>query len=313
MADFITRLAERALGVAPVVQPVMPSMFAPEPTSHSTGLERDNEATTSPGDLDQPRAPSAQETPPAQDALTGRPADAMAQQEDQSGVALSSATPGSPRVTPESRLGSSHLSESGSSERGAMTGKEDQRGSVRTTARHPQTPPETLHRAEPGPTRRGALSTSQRVLPENLPLGLPSAEDESGEAVFRPLRTLLDGGQGETLPPLPSPGAQASLDASEDTLGSKATLDRPEPPDTPLVTPRMVRPQLDGYLERGPQEPRVAAPESSEPAIRVTIGRIEVRAITPPPMPPAQQTTPVRPGPELSLDDYLKQHNGGQR
>ncbi len=299
MADFITRLAERALGVAPVVQPVMPSMFAPEPTSHSTGLERDNEATTSPGDLDQPRAPSAQETPPAQDALTGRPADAMAQQEDQSGVALSSATPGSPRVTPESRLGSSHLSESGSSERGAMTGKEDQRGSVRTTARHPQTPPETLHRAEPGPTRRGALSTSQRVLPENLPLGLPSAEDESGEAVFRPLRTLLDRGQGETLPPVPSPGAQASLDASEDT--------------PPPIAPRMVRPQLDGYLERGPQEPRVAAPESSAPAIRVTIGRIEVRAITPPPMPPAQRTTPARPGPELSLDDYLKQHNGGHR
>ncbi len=302
MADFITRLAERALGVAPVVQPVMPSMFAPEPISHSPGLERDSEATTSPGDLDRPRTPLAQETPPAPDAPTGRPA-AMAQQEDQSGVALSSAMPGSPRGTPESRPGPSHLSESGSSERGAMTGKEDQRGSSQTTARHPQTSPETrpetLHRAEPGPTRHRALSTSQRVLPENSPLGLPSAEDESGEAVFRPLRTLLDGGQGETLPPVPSPGAQASLDASEDT--------------PPPIAPRMVRPQLDGYLERGPQEPRVAAPESSAPAIRVTIGRIEVRAITPPPMPPAQRTTPARPGPELSLDDYLKQHNGGHR
>src|SRR5215207_2342289 len=85
MADFITRLAERALGVAPVVQPVMPSMFAPEPTSHSTGLEQDSEATTSPGDLDRPRAPSVQETPPAVDTPTGRPADGvMAQQEDQS-------------------------------------------------------------------------------------------------------------------------------------------------------------------------------------------------------------------------------------
>jgi len=290
--------------VAPVVQPVMPSMFAPEPISHSPGLERDSEATTSPGDLDRPRTPLAQETPPAPDAPTGRPA-AMAQQEDQSGVALSSAMPGSPRGTPESRPGPSHLSESGSSERGAMAGKEDQRGSSRTTARHPQTPPETrpetLHRAEPGPGWRG------------LPLGPPSAEDESGEAVFRPLRTLLDRGQGGTLPPLPSPGAQASLDVSEDTLRSKATLDRSQPPDAPLVTPRIVRPQLDGYLERGPQEPRVAAPESSEPAIRVTIGRIEVRAITPPPMPPAQRTAPARPGPELSLDDYLKQHNGGQR
>jgi hypothetical protein len=293
MADFITRLAERALGVAPVVQPVVPSMFAPGPISHRTGIEWDSEATTSPGDLDRPRAPSIQETPPARDAPTGRPADAaMAQQDDQSSDALSSATPGSPRGTPESRPGPSHPSESGSSERGAVTGKEDQRGSSRTTARHPQTPPETrpetLHRAEPGPTRRG------------LPLGPPSAEDESDEAVFPPLGTLLDRGQGETLPPRPSPGAQASLDASEDA--------------PPPVAPRMVRPQLDGYLERGPLEPRVAAPESSAPAIRVTIGRIEVRAITPPPpRPPAQRSTPARPGPELSLDDYLKQHNGGQR
>jgi hypothetical protein len=291
MADFITRLAERALGVAPVVKPVMPSMFSPEPISHSTGLERDSEATTSPDEPDQPQAPSAQETPPTSDAPTGRPA-AMAQQEDQSGDALSSATPGPPRGTPESRPGPSHLGESGSSERGAMTGREDQQGSPRTTARHPQTPPETrpekLHRAEPGPTQR------------NLPLGPRSAEDESGEAVFRPLRTLLDRGQGETLPPVSSPGTQGSLDASEDS-------------PTPLV-PRMVRPQLDGYLERGPRESHVAAPESSEPAIRVTIGRIEVRAITPPPpRPRAQRTMPARPGPELSLDDYLKQHNGGQR
>ena len=304
MADFITRLAERALGVAPVVRPVVPSMFAPEPASHPTGLERDSEATTSPGDPDRPRAPSARETPPARDAPTGRPADAAtSRQKDQSGDALSSATPGSPRETPESRPGPSHLSESGSSERGATTGKEDQRGPSRPPARHPQTSPETLHRAEPGPTRRG------------LPLGPPSAEDESGEAAFRPLRNLLDLGQGETLPPVPSPGAQASSDASQDTLASKATPDRPEPPDAPPpVAPRMVRPHLDGYLERGPQEPRVAAPESSGPAIRVTVGRIEVRAITPPPpMPPAQRTTPARPGPKLSLDDYLKQRSGGQR
>jgi hypothetical protein len=284
MPDFITRLAERALGVARVVQPVMPPMFAPEPIGDSTGLEWDSEATTSPGDLNQPQAPSAQETSPAQDVPPGRPADAaMAQQEEQSGDALSSATPGSPRGIPESRSGPSHLSESGSPERGTMTGKEDQRDSSWTTARHHQTPPETLHRVEPGPTRR------------DLPFGPLSAEDESGEAVFRPFRTLPDRGQGETLLPVPSSGAQASLDTSEDV--------------PPSIAPRMVRHQLDGYLERGPQETRVPAPESSAPAIRVTIGRIEVRAITPPPVPPA----PARPGPELSLDDYLKQHNGGQR
>jgi hypothetical protein len=58
----------------------------------------------------------------------------------------------------------------------------------------------------------------------------------------------------------------------------------------------------------------VAAVEAPAPTIRVAIDRIEVRAITPPPsMPPAERIAPTRSGPELSLDDYLKQRNGGQR
>ena len=59
----------------------------------------------------------------------------------------------------------------------------------------------------------------------------------------------------------------------------------------------------------------MAAAESPAPTIRVDIGRIEVRAITPPPpmSPPAQRTAPARPGTALSLDDYLKQRNGRQR
>ncbi len=49
---------------------------------------------------------------------------------------------------------------------------------------------------------------------------------------------------------------------------------------------------------------------SSTPTIQVTIGRIEVRAI-PPPVAPTQRPRTLRP--TLSLDDYLKQRNGGQR
>ena len=57
----------------------------------------------------------------------------------------------------------------------------------------------------------------------------------------------------------------------------------------------------------------MAAPEPPAPTIRVAIGRIEVRAIMPPPATPTRQTAPTTPRPELSLDDYLKQRNGGQR
>jgi len=290
MADFITRLAERALGVAPAVQPVMPPIFAPEPVSDSTSLEWEREATTPSDDLVRPRGPSVEERPPAREAPPAPRADAaLAHQKGQSGDALSPAVPESPRRTPESRPGPAHLGGSGSSERGAMTGKEDQRSSSRTTAKNPRIPPgarsEPLRRTGPGPARRG------------LPLGPSSVENESGEAVFRPVGTLLDRGQEKTLPSAPSSGAVVSLDASENA--------------PPPVEPHMIRPRLDGYFERGPQEPQVAPPESSTPAIRVTIGRIEVRVITPPHMPPAQRTASARPAPALSLDDYLEQRNGG--
>ena len=48
------------------------------------------------------------------------------------------------------------------------------------------------------------------------------------------------------------------------------------------------------------------------PDIQVTIGRIDVRAMLPP-TPPAASSTPNRPRPALSLDDYLKQQKGGKR
>ena len=64
---------------------------------------------------------------------------------------------------------------------------------------------------------------------------------------------------------------------------------------------------------------RSAGPQSSlmkeltspvPPAIKVTIGRIEVKAVHPPP----KQNQPARPQPaRLTLDEYLRAHNGGRR
>ena len=54
-------------------------------------------------------------------------------------------------------------------------------------------------------------------------------------------------------------------------------------------------------------------PRSSpnEPPIHVTIGRVEVRAVFP--APPSRRTSSARSRPTLSLDDYLKQRDRGQR
>ncbi|HEX7318192.1 MAG TPA: hypothetical protein VF297_30085 [Pyrinomonadaceae bacterium] len=47
------------------------------------------------------------------------------------------------------------------------------------------------------------------------------------------------------------------------------------------------------------------------PIIEVTIGRIEVRAVTPPAPPPTPQRRRQEP-PKMSLDDYLRAHSGGR-
>jgi hypothetical protein len=56
--------------------------------------------------------------------------------------------------------------------------------------------------------------------------------------------------------------------------------------------------------------PREGPPRASAPAVHVTIGRVEVRAIMPgvAAPEPAPSSTP-----RLSLEDYLKQRNGGAR
>jgi hypothetical protein len=60
---------------------------------------------------------------------------------------------------------------------------------------------------------------------------------------------------------------------------------------------------------RAADEPAIADP--GPPTIRVTIGRVDVRAVMP--APPVPVAKPVHPRPGLSLDDYLKQRRGEAR
>jgi hypothetical protein len=56
-------------------------------------------------------------------------------------------------------------------------------------------------------------------------------------------------------------------------------------------------------------EPREQLAANQPPAIHVTIGRVEVRAVMAPGPPPKAATPP---GPKISLEEYLKQRNGGR-
>jgi len=86
----------------------------------------------------------------------------------------------------------------------------------------------------------------------------------------------------------------------------------------PLVPPRTAPEPRERLVTVPPVPPAAfAAPRSArdtqpaEPAVRITIGRIEVRAAPPPPPPPrpSERTAPQA----LSLEDYLDRRHGRRR
>ena len=305
MADFIARLAERALEAAPVVQPPIPSMFAPEPTTSSAGLAWDEETPSE--DPDRPLLPPTVAPSPKK-----MPEDTATARSEVQGAHLTPPLPSGASILADPR----RLAESRPLEHGVTSGQEDQ-----------STAPSTPNNVRRSPDAAGPDLFENKVALEqedrqSLSSGSPRETSESRPGTSHLVEpdlserwgTLVDNGRGTTPSPAASPGTRGTVDAGGGTMGSETIPVRSAPPAAaPLVAPGVVRPQLNDELDRGPREPRMAEPEPPAPTIRVAIGRIEVRAITPPPPPPTQRPAPAQPGPALSLDDYLKQRNGERR
>jgi hypothetical protein len=87
--------------------------------------------------------------------------------------------------------------------------------------------------------------------------------------------------------------------------------------NTLLIAP-MIAPRPTDVPERETPHSDFAAPALTEPdtsreqspTIKITIGRVEVRAVMPPA--PAPRPSPERRGLALSLDEYLKRRSGGK-
>jgi len=103
--------------------------------------------------------------------------------------------------------------------------------------------------------------------------------------------------------------ALAGKDQADSLPASASRLKSSETGDTSHVI-HMVQPVLSS-ISRNVPAASLEVPRISAPTIRVTIGRLEVRAIMP--SDTRILPTPQRPKPRLSLDDYLKQRHGGQR
>ena len=97
----------------------------------------------------------------------------------------------------------------------------------------------------------------------------------------------------------PVPRRQSVPGGVEPDAGKGSRPESPAEPGPRLPVVPAIRPQ-----------PPSARP--SPPVVRITIGRVDVRAVAPAP-PPAVESRPVRREPELTLSDYLRKRNGSGR
>jgi hypothetical protein len=113
--------------------------------------------------------------------------------------------------------------------------------------------------------------------------------------VIRPLKPTAS-------PLVPAPESLAT----EPSFSPRTTTTAPKEPNQIVVQPEPISPLKSAESPFFPAR----QPSSNEPsAIHVTIGRIEVRAVM---QQVATPKTESPAAPRLSLEDYLKQRNGGR-
>jgi hypothetical protein len=108
----------------------------------------------------------------------------------------------------------------------------------------------------------------------------------------------------------PALAPQTEAQASRPSTQSVQSVQVPQTPETShhvIISPqaRVATPTVP----RQPEAYRRNVPEA--PSVQVTIGRVEVRAIVPPPA-PTQHAPERRPAAHMSLDAYLKGRNRGR-
>jgi hypothetical protein len=280
MSAFLQRLARRAVGeTALAVRPRLPARFEGGRTELPAG------------GLDDPRDETGGDAVGAPlVAISGRSPSAAA------------AEPGVPHA-PGASIGSGGTARRGTVGRRTSVGRGDS-----TTPR--------------GPGDEGTPARWSRRPPHG---DAGATIDTTGAPGATATGTASTGRRGAGTPPEPAAPHPAVVHVAAGAPAGSEGARRPEAPSDPESPPAQaapLRPRRDPGSERdrstssaGPERRdagRRDAPEpgaDSLPAIRVTIGRVEVRAVSPPPRPAPRPL----PEPRLRLDDYLRERREGRR
>lgn len=279
MTDFFTRLAEQTLQRTPVAHPLVAPRFAPGRPLVGESLSDSSEEAEADGDGE--GSHDFPERGTLTDSSSPGPMPALVPKEGSSSVAPAWPRTETPdRVVHDAELQPNHRV-------GSDGGKEDQ-GPVSSSSRDAASATRPNERAR---TTLDATSVRRRRA--------GSDRREPVEAV--PTETINRSKKHETFAPIKRLVRSKDLPAKEHSTG-----------DFPILSKSSIaKTHHQSSLREFREEIAFSEPSSPPTTIRVTIGRVEVRAIMPPA--PPTRAKPALPGPALSLEDYLKQRNEGKR
>jgi hypothetical protein len=163
---------------------------------------------------------------------------------------------------------------------------------------------------ELGPTRFQSSAVAPAFPAEALPPSTPepstsvrpaalASELFARESISRPAASGES--RRQTEPAAPPAGIESAVSKTGQKTPAERILGRAD--GRPTVEPHIMEPIADVLLHQARTEPA--------PTIRVTIGRIEIRAAVSPAPPP--RARPLRRQPALPLDQYLQRRNEGKR
>ena len=317
MSDFLSQLAARALALPPVIRPRLQSIYETAgPFVLPDSLEEQIESPAAPrlGDsLEEPaRAPSG---PPRTIEFAHQQGSQLRDEKSGSseageGVEREPAPPRKPKVVPQSSLEKPVVSKPDA--RSLSPDEIESAGQIKTTER--KTPAHQMAREDEGrlePVRNVQVRRPVVARADAAALaGVRSLENE--------LETPASTKQKELVPP--ETFAEPRPRVEEWAMQSPRAEEDAEPPARkPATQPAIVTIQS---AQRAREEraapsfsprlaPRAEGPRVSAPSVQVTIGRVEIRAVMPPP--PEQPPAPASSSPKLSLDEYLKRNAGASR
>jgi hypothetical protein len=322
MSDFLTRLAERTLGLTSPVQPLNAPRYAPavdlaNPGESPTELEIPQRTIDTGRPPSSSRHSSPETAAPAQDPVHTRRR-LPEEKRRNSQVAEEEAARSSEPVSSDRRADGDPSPEVETSPPDVEV-RESSRPPT-TGRRVPGIPDLVPPNSSPSAPNPEVASSDRRSELEHEAVSTPDARPEIAAYVPRyddanvlarhqpgePTAGTQRSTRDARVPDGEDHGAKLSGSRVEGGFHDEGVPERPEEsPFTPLAERSKTEEEDDAPSP--PVREDTVGSSPSEPSVRITIGRIDVRAVSPPPTP---QRKNVRPAPGPTLDAYLRSHNG---